>query len=306
MNKIFKDNWKVIKSSLGSFAENNPFQHSAAIAFYTIFSLPGMALIAVLIASSFYERDVVREELLNQVSLLMGTSSANQVEALMNKALVSNDSFVMKLIGAGTLLVSTTTVFVSLQDSFNSIWKIRPKPKRGIVKFLFNRLLSLALVASIGFLLLVSLTADTLLAIFKDVMSYFLEESSYYIIWLLNTGFSLVVITFIFAALFKVLPDAQIKWRHVWVGAMVTTVLFIIGKYLIGFYLGSSSLTDVYGAAGSLVALLAWVYYSVLIVLYGTQFTMTYNSIKGEKIKPNEEAVVLNINEVEEKGATLT
>lgn len=305
MKASLKNIWKLIKSSFSSFGENNPLQHSAAIAYYTIFSLPGMALIAVMVASSFYEREMVREELLNQASLLMGKFSANQIEELMSKALLSGESFVMKLVGIVTLLVSATTVFVSLQESFNNIWRVRPKPKRGVIKFLFNRLISLAMVASIGFLLLVSLTADTLIAIFKDVISDYLAETSYYIIWFLNTGLSVVIITFIFALLFKILPDAQIKWRHVWVGSIVTTILFILGKYLIGFYLSSSNVLDVYGAAGSLVALLAWVYYSVLIVLYGAQFTVSYNEFKGEIVLPNDEAVQIKVQEIEEEDTSL-
>ncbi|MEQ8573899.1 MAG: YihY/virulence factor BrkB family protein [Fulvivirga sp.] len=223
--------------SFTEFFSQNPFRHSAAIAYYTIFSLPGMAIIAVLVASSFYEREAVRSELLTQVSLLMGSNSAQQVEILMSKAFFSEESILMKIVGIVTLLISATTVFASLQDSINTIWNIRPKPKKEILKFLFNRLLSLAMVASIGFLLLVSLMADTLMAIFKDALSNLIADSSYYLIWIINTGVSLAAITIIFALIFKVLPDAQVKWKHVWTGAMATTMLFILGNILLNIYL---------------------------------------------------------------------
>ncbi|MEM9855730.1 MAG: YihY/virulence factor BrkB family protein [Bacteroidota bacterium] len=301
-----KNTFKLVVRSFQAFFESNPFRHSAAIAYYTIFSLPGIAIIAVIIAGSFYERETVRNELLNQVTLLMGSNSANQIEMLMNKALFSEESIVMKIVGIVTLLISTTTVFASLQQSVNDIWHIKPKPDKEVFKFIWNRFLSLAMVASIGFLLLVSLMADTLMAILKDVVLSSFTDSSYYLIWALNISISLVLVTFIFALIYKVLPDAQVKWKHVWTGAMVTTGLFIAGKFLIGYYLSSSSLGDAYGAAGSLVALLTWVYYSVLIVLYGAQFTFTYNQMKGRNILPNKEAVAVKVQELEEGHTSLT
>jgi membrane protein len=236
----------------------------------------------------------------------MGSNSAEQVEMLMSKAFFSEDSFVMKIVGIATLLISATTVFASLQDSINIFWNIRPKPKKEIIKFLLTRLLSLAMVASIGFLLLVSLMADTLMAIFKDALSYLIADSSYYLIWIINASVSLVIVTLVFALIFKVLPDAQVKWKHVWTGAIVTTVLFVIGKYLIGFYLSSSDLGDAYGAAGSLVALLSWVYYSVVILLFGAQFTFTYNQLKGRDILPNDGAVAIVIEEIDKGNESVT
>ncbi|TRX60495.1 YihY/virulence factor BrkB family protein [Fulvivirga sp. M361] len=306
MELSIKQVWQLIRKSFEAFFENNPFRHSAAIAYYTIFSMPGIAIIAVMVAGSFYEREAVRTELLNQVTLLMGSNSATQIETLMNKAFFSAESFVMKMVGVVTLLVSATTVFASLQQSVNTIWNIKPKPDKEILKFVTNRLLSLAMVASIGFLLLVSLMADTMIAILKEAMSGILAGSSYYLVWIINVGISLVLITLVFALIFKVLPDAEVRWKHVWTGAIVTTALFITGKYLIGYYLSTSNLGDAYGAAGSLVALLAWVYYSVLIVLYGAQFTFTYNQLKGRSIRPNDGAVAVKVQEIEKGHESVT
>lgn len=301
-----KFTWVVFRDTFKKFFDENPFRHSAAIAYYTIFSLPGIAIISVMIAGSFYEDETVRNELIKQVSLLMGDSSAQQVELIMSRAFQSSDSLVMEIVGAITLLISATTVFVSLQDSLNTIWNIKPKPKKEIVKFFINRLWSLAMIASIGFLILVSLTVDTLLAIVKQAMSGHLEGTSYVLVLIVNVVLSLVIITFVFALIYKVLPDAQIKWNDVWKGAMVTTGLFVVGKYLIGYYLGTSNLGDAYGAAGSLVAMLAWIYYSVLILIFGAQFTFVYNKHKGRVIRPDKGAVAVVIEEVERGHESVT
>ncbi len=300
MKTLSLKNWlKVFRDSFKKFFSENPFKHSASIAYFTVISLPGIAIISVLVAGSFYEYDAVREELIKQISLLMGQNSADQIEELMGKAYLSSESLVMKIVGGAILFISATTVFVSLQDSLNNIWKIRPKPNKEILKFIINRLLSLAMIVSIGFLVLVSLMIDTVIAILNQTISGYFNGFSYYIIVIANIAISLFIITFIFAAIYKILPDAQIKWKDVWMGAIVTTVFFVAGKYLIGYYLSKSNLGDAYGAAGSLVALLAWVYYSVLIFLFGANFTMVYTRYKGRRIRPSKGAVKIKIQEIE-------
>jgi membrane protein len=296
----FKSWWHVLRDTVKRFFNDNPFQYSATIAYYTILSLPGIAIISVMIASSFfYEDNEVRNELLKQTKLLMGETSAEQIEGVLNKASVSEESTIMTIIGAVALVISATTVFISLQDSLNYIWRIRPKPKTFILRFLINRLLSLAMVVSIGFLILVSLMADTLIALLRYTINDYLPAFSYYIILTINILFSLGIILIVFASIYKVLPDAQIKWKDVWVGALVTTVFFTGGKYLISYYLTTSSFTDAYGAAGSLVILLLWVYYSVLILFFGAQFTFVYTKHQGRMIRPDKDAVSIRIEEID-------
>ncbi|MBR9998349.1 MAG: YihY/virulence factor BrkB family protein [Cyclobacteriaceae bacterium] len=292
--------WQILKDTVTKFFNDNPFQYSATIAYYTILSLPGIAIISVMIASSFFfEDNEVRNELIKQTKLLMGESSAEQIESVLSRASISEESNIMKIIGAVTLVISATTVFVSLQDSLNYIWRIRPKPKKFFVRFLLNRLLSLAMVVSIGFLILVSLMADTLIALLRHTISDYLPGFSYYIFLTVNILFSLGIILLVFASIYKVLPDAQIKWKDVWIGAIVTTIFFTGGKYLISYYLSTSSFSDVYGAAGSLVLLLVWVYYSVLILFFGAEFTYVYTKHKGRIIKPDKNAVGIKIEEIE-------
>lgn len=300
--------WAILKTTVVNFFEDDSMSYASSIAFYTIFSLPAILIIALSIGAAFYERNVVQEELLSQVSRLLGPDSAKEIEAILSHATFDSTSTFAKIVGVITIIFSATTVFISLQASLNKIWGIKPKPKRGLVKFILNRLLSLAMVASVGFLLLVSLVIDALLVIFQGMLSKILEGITLYILNAVNIMISLVLITVIFGLLFKVLPDAKIKWRDVWVGAGVTTVLFTIGKFLIGFYLGNSTFNSAYGAAGSLVIILVWVYYSTVIFLFGAELTSVYTEMTGSQIQPYDTAVKVQMIELEknEKNETTT
>ncbi len=302
-----KDWWSILVDTSKKFIAENPFRYSAAIGYYTIFSLPGIAILSVMVAGAFYEQDTVHDQLITQIQLLMGPSSAEQVEQLMKQAEISSDdSLLIRIVGILAIMFSATTVFVSLQDSINAIWKIKPKPKKGLVKFVVNRLLSLAMIASIGFLILVSLMADTVLSVLQGFISSHFSDLGLIFAYVVNTLLSIVIVVFVFGLIYKVLPDADLKWKHVWVGAVVTAVFFIGGKFLIGFYLGQTNVGDTYGAAGSLVALLSWVYYSVLILLFGAQFTFVYNKKRGHRILPNDSAVAIKIEEIEADENSLT
>lgn len=298
--------WQILKETGIKFIDDKPFVYSSSIAYFAIFSLPAMALLTVMIAGSFYENETVKNEMLAQISQMAGSNSADEVERLMNKVTKHPENTLTKVISIGTLIFSATTVFAILQDSINAIWGIKPKPERGLVKFLVNRLLSLAMIASLGFLVVVSLVMDTLIALFRVFINQYFSWLAYYLLWSINTFISGAIIATVFALIYMVLPDAKIKWRYVWVGALITTILFFLGKYLIGLYLNTSNFTESYGAAGSLVALLAWVYYSVLILLFGAEFTYSYTKHVGAKIKPSEQAVAIKIEEIEQDRVSVT
>ncbi len=291
--------WQILKATGKKFLAGEPFIYSSSIAYFAIFSLPAMALITVMVAGSFYENETVKKGMLTQISQMAGSNSAQEVERLMNKVTQNSGNTLAKVISIATLIFSATTVFVTLQESINSIWGIKPKPERGLVKFLLNRLLSLAMIASLGFLVVISLVMDTVIALFKVFINQYFSEVAYYLLWLVNTFISGAIIASVFALIYMVLPDAKIKWRSVWVGALMTTILFFLGKYLIGLYLNTSNFSESYGAAGSLVALLAWVYYSVLILLFGAEFTYAYTKHMGEVIQPSEQAVAIKVEEIE-------
>jgi membrane protein len=290
---------KLLVSTGKEFIKDAPFNYAAVIAFYTIFSLPGVLIVAVVVAGSIYDQEAVTGGITEQITYMVGSESASEVKKILENARNTESSTVARIVGIATLLFSATTVFISLQDALNRIWSIRPKPKRGIVKFLIDRLLSFAMVVSIGFLLLVSLILDTVLALLGSSINE-LIGIDIFVAGILNILLSGAIIFLIFALLFKVLPDAVIKWSDVWSGALMTTVLFILGKYLIGFYLGNSSVGSAYGAAGSLVLLLVWIYYSSILFLFGAEFTFVYSRERGKKIQPTKEAVRIRVVEIEE------
>ncbi|TKB28354.1 YihY/virulence factor BrkB family protein [Desulfopila sp. IMCC35006] len=293
--------WLIFKDTGGKFLQDKPFVYSSSIAYFAIFSLPAIALITVMIAGSFYENATVKNSMLTQISRMAGTNSAQEVERLMNKITRNTENIQTKVISIATLIFSATSVFVILQESINSIWGIKPKTEGGLVRFLVNRLLSLAMIASMGFLVLVSLVTDTLIAMLKVFINQYFTGLAYYFLWLANTLISGALIATVFALIYMVLPDAKIKWSHAWIGAFITTILFIFGKYLIGFYLKTSNFTESYGAAGSLVALLAWVYYSVLILLFGAEFTYSYTRHVDGIIQPPGQAVAVKVEEIEQE-----
>lgn len=301
MKKFARSSWGILKQSVVAFINGDSFTHASSIAFYTIFSLPAILLISLSVGSTLFERSDVERELISQVGTLIGHSSAVEVESILLNAARNSDSWFMRVVGIATLVLSATTVFLSLQISINQIWKIKPKPKRGIIKFIVNRLLSLAMVISIGFVLMVSLVLDTLLVMFQEKLSDNLGGITLTIVSSLNVLVSLLFIALLFGMMFKMLPDAKIKWRDVWVGSFVTTGLFAGGKFLIGLYLGSSPLNTAYGAAGSLVIILVWVYYSALIFLFGAELTYVYTKEVGSGIEPYENAVRVEVIEIEKK-----
>jgi membrane protein len=306
--RIYRTGWDVFKQTVINFFQDDSFSYASSIAFYTIFSLPAILIIALSVGATVYERDIVQEELINQISRLIGPDSAAEMERILQNAALDSTGTIAKIVGIGTLIFSATTVFVSLQTSLNKIWGIKPKPQRGIVKYFLDRLLSLAMVISIGFLLLVSLVIDTALVVLQTTLAKIVAGWTLYIVTAANIIISLGLVTLIFAMLFKVLPDAKIKWRDVWVGAIVTTLLFTAGKYLIGFYLGNSSVNSAYGAAGSLVIILIWVYYSTVIFLFGAELTSVYAEKLGSDIRPYHHAVKFQLVEVEkdvENGQTV-
>jgi membrane protein len=301
MKKFFISSWAVLRDTMRDFLEDDSFSYASSIAFSTIFSLPAILIIALAIGSTFYERNIVQTELINQVSRLVGPETAKEIENILLQAAFDSTGWWAKTVGIVTLALSATTVFMSLQSSLNKIWGIKPKPARGWVKYIINRLVSLAMVISFGFVLLVSLLIDTILVVFQGMLTRFMEGITLHLVTALNIVISLAFITVIFGLLFKVLPDAKIRWRHVWVGALVTTLLFTIGKYLIGFYLGNSTFNSAYGAAGSLVIILLWVYYSTVIFLFGAELTSVYAKASGAAIQPYSNAVKVRLVEVEKK-----
>lgn len=286
--------WIKITLSAGRmWSDDNAFKHSAAVSFYTLFSLAPITIIAVTVAGLFFGKEAATTGLEKQVASLVGPASAEAVQAAAKASEMEGTSIWSTIVGVGLLLFGATTVFGQLQESLNKIWGVKTKPsKSGWMLLLIQRLVSLAMVLTVGFLLLVSLVLSTLLnSVFERLGDSLLGSEA--LLKIADIGTSLVVVTVLFALLFKVLPDVKIRWRDVWIAAGITSTLFTVGRYLIALYLGHSTVASIYGAAGSLVALLIWIYYSCAILFFGVEFTKAYRLAKHLKVQPKETAVAV-------------
>ncbi|HYG37795.1 MAG TPA: YihY/virulence factor BrkB family protein [Cytophagales bacterium] len=293
MKKFFTNAWSIIKDINEKIQNNDPFSYSASIAYSTIFSLPAVLIIIIRITSYFYSDEAVSGELYDQLSGFVGEKSSLTIQEAIKNASQSDVGVIATVIGIVTLLISATTVFLSIQNALNNIWGVKPKPQKGLLKLAINRLLSFAIVASMGFIMLVSFVIDAILVAFQKYIAEIFSDITAVLMQVINYSISLAVTTLIFAMIFKVLPDAKIKWRDVWTGAFATTVLFTAGRFLIGLYLGNSSIGSTYGAAGSIVIVLVWVYYSSFIMLLGAIFTQVFSHQRGRLILPTQQAVFL-------------
>ncbi|MHC2990777.1 ribonuclease BN [Pontibacter sp. HJ8] len=299
MKEKFKTNWEVTKQTFKKFIDDNPLDYAAIIGFYTIFSLPAVLIITIRIAGAAFGQEAVRGEVVSQIGGIVGRKSADQIQSIIENASQSEGSTIGTIVGVLVMAFSATTVFVALQDSLNAMWKVKAKPEKGWVKLVVGRVLSLALIVSFGFLLLVSLSLDVVLGLVYNFLQQEFSGIAVYLINIANILFSVLVTTVIFAAIFKVLPDAKIRWPNVWIGAVVTAVLFALGKYVLNIYFQHDPLADTYGAAGSLVLILVWVYYTSIIFLLGAEFTQVYSEIHDRGIEPTDTAVKVEKQEIE-------
>jgi membrane protein len=288
--------FRIMVQAGKTWQADNAFKHSAAVSFYTLFSLAPITIIAVTVAGMFLGRDAASEQLKKQMTQLVGPASAEMMLTAAEASQKEDESTWATALGVGLMVFGATTVFAQLQDSLNQIWGVRAKPsKSGWVLLLLHRLVSFAMVLTVAFLLLVSLILTTMLT--SVLGQVHLDAPG--LLKATDVAASLVVVTCLFAMLFKVMPDVHLRWRDVWLGAAVTAVLFTIGRYLIALYLGKSTVASVYGTAGSLVALLIWVYYSCAILFFGAEFTRAYRHAHKLNVQPKETAVVVRQEIVE-------
>ena len=306
MKKLsLKGIWNIIKGAGSCFVDNRVLKLSAALAYYTVFSLGPMMMVIIFFADFFYGRQAIEGSIYGQLSGLVGKEAAAQVQETIKNSALTNKSNVTAVIGFITLVIGATSVFAEIQDSINMIWGLKAKPKKGWLRMLINRLLSFSILVSLGFLLLVSLVINGLLEGLMGRLQQMFPNITVVMIYIINLVITFIVTTVLFGIIFKVLPDARIKWKDVLVGSMATAVLFMLGKFGITFYIGSSNIGSAYGAAGSLVVLLVWVYYSAVILYFGAEFTKIYAAHYGSPILPNNYAVWIKQVEVEEEKGSL-
>lgn len=284
LKTIYSFALEVFEESL----KDNILSLGASIAYFTMFSFGPVIVITIALASIFFGEDAIRGNIFNELNSLLGAKAATQVQALVENAYRSGASYSATLISLGTFFFGATGVFVELKGSLNIIWGVKASPRNGIIQFVIDRFLSFAMVISIGFILLVALVINTLISAFSENILYFIPELSELLLYSSGILSSLIIPSLLFAILFKGLPDATVRWRDVWIGALFTGFLFTIGKNVIGFYIGNSEITNTFGAAGSLAALLVWAYYTAQILLLGAEFTYVYAKRYEPKIEASE------------------
>jgi membrane protein len=282
---------QLFESTYRSWIEREPFNSSVIIAYYSIFSLPGLLVIIINMAGYFYGIEAVTHSISQQIGGLVGASAAKDIESIVASASQAKGNVLATALSIATLLFGATGVFYQLQQILNKMWEVKPKPKQKILKLIRDRLFSFGLILVVAFLLLISLVISALLSALTSWFSRSLSDSLEIVFYAIDIIISIGVITLLFAAIFKFLPDARIRWKDVWFGAFVTAFLFIIAKFALGLYFGQSNPGTPYGAAGTIVLIMLWVSYSGMILLFGAELTQVYANRFGKKVEPVEGAV---------------
>ena len=289
--RSIKPLFKIAASASKRWWSKDPFMQSAVIAYYAIFSIPGLLVMVIFIGSLFFKSDVITDNLTTQISSIMGVETARQIQDMIISINKTDKSVLATIVGIITVLVGATGVFVELQKALNVIWEVKAKPRKAIFAMIRTRLFSFGMILSIGFLLLISLTITTIIAIMSHWVISHWPNIVLIIFYVINFIISFGVVMFLFALLYKILPDAKIQWKHIWLGSILTAFLFILGKTAIGFYLSKTNPGSLYGAAGSIVLILLWVSYSSMIFFYGAEFTRAYADHYTGKVPATDIAV---------------
>ncbi|NCI45900.1 YihY/virulence factor BrkB family protein [Sediminibacterium sp. WSJ-3] len=291
--QVLKHLPQVLKKSVSEFISDEGMKLAASLSYYTIFSIAPFLLIVISIAGAAFGQEAVEGRVYGQIQQLIGQEAAVQIQNIIANVRLRDSGVWGIVIGAAILLIGASSVFTEIQGSVNYIWSIRTKPRKGWLKLLLDRLLSFSLVVGIGFILLVSLIVNSLMDALYERLERLFRDSSVHLLYLGNLASVFLVITALFTVIFKVLPDAKIGWKDSIAGATFTTVLFIIGKFLIGLYIGNSRLGAIYGTVASVFVILVWVYYTSIILYFGAEFTKVYSRDIGNGIKPGDQAVYI-------------
>lgn len=298
---------QLIKATINRWLKNEPFQQSAVIAYYALFSLPSLMVIIISVAGYFFGKSTVQDQLMDQIADVVGREAAVSVERLMTNVDVEDGSTVALAISIGVLVFGATGAFFQLKKAMNKIWRVREK-KSNVVMVVLDRLISLSLILVIGIMLIASLILTTLIQVLGHYISDYAPMLTSAVLSVFNFLFSYIFIGFLFAAIFKILPDVKIRWRTTFIGASVTTVLFLLAVYGLGFYFGQSDPTSVFGGASSVILIMLWIYYSCLIMFLGAEFTVQYALKNKEKLKPgrfSEPAYIQDLADLKERAIYL-
>lgn len=303
--KIFQNSLQVLKDTFTGFMADKGLKLSASLSYYTLFSLAPMLLLIISLASTFYGRDAIEGRVFFEIRDLIGNDAAAQIQQVIKNLELSGKTTLSLVIGIFTLILGATTVFGEIQDSINMIWKVKAKPKKGWLKLIKDRLRSGSIIIGLGFLLIVSLIANGIIVGLSSILEEYFPSFTILLLNIANIAISFLVITVLFGVIFKVLPDAKIKWRDVRAGAFFTACLFLLGRYVIGLYITTTGAGSPYGAAGSIIVILLWVYYTAAILYFGAEFTRAYAIFKGRHIQPADYAVYVEQRELEKERTAI-
>ncbi|KQS47711.1 MULTISPECIES: YihY/virulence factor BrkB family protein [Flavobacterium] len=288
---LFSKTWYLLKNTISEFNDDNAIKLSASLSYYTIFAIPPLMIIIITLCGFFFGKDAVTGELYGQINRLVGNDAAIQIQNAIKNVELSDSNAFAAIFGGVMLLIGASGVFAEIQSSINFIWGLKAKPNKGFKKFIQNRLMSFSMIVSVGFLLLVSLLVNSVMDLLSAKLRSYFQEGTIYIFYVLNLLLVFAIITLLFTIIFRTLPDGKIRWKDAFIGSSFTAVLFMVGKFAIGLYLGNSTVASVYGAAGSIIIILVWVYYSAIILYFGAEFTKVYAKAYGGSISPNEYSV---------------
>ena len=291
--------WAVIKKTVKNFGNHRIPTLSASLAYYTVFSLAPLLVMLIALGSIFFGNEIVEGKVNATLAGFLGAGTADQLQDLIKNASLEGKNTWAAIIGGVTLLIGASTVFGQIQESINYIWGIRAKAKKGWLRMIKSRLLSFSIIATLGFLLLVSLAVSAVLDAFGNRLKLYFPDATVVLFYVINAVITLVIVTLIFAVIFRLLPDSKTPWRDIWGGAVITGILFMIGKFAISAYISKAHVGETYGAAGALVILLVWVYYSAMILYFGAAITRYWVEDIGDGIKPDEDAATTKLVELE-------
>lgn len=290
MVKRIKFFWEALKETYTKWNDSTASNDSASLAYYAIFSIPGLLIIIIWIAGYVLGEEAIRGQITSQISGLMGQDAAKSVQDMIAGALIDKENIFMKAVGVGSLVFGSTTLFFQLQRSLNSLWDVQPAPKKAFVKFLLDRANSLGMILIIGFLLMITMVLSSLISLLNNWITNYFGLETYMVVELVNYLIGFTVTMLLFALMFKVLPDVEISWRPVWRGAFLTTILFTLGKFLLSLYFGTAKPTSAFGAAGTVILIMMWINYSCMLIFFGAEFTKIYAYKRGFKIIPSKHA----------------
>lgn len=282
--------WEILKETFTEWNDSNATRDSASIAYYAIFSIPGLLIIIIWIAGNFFGQEAIQGQISAQINSVLGTEASKSIESMIASALIDKDNIIMKTVGVFALIFGGTTVFFQLQKSLNTLWDIEAAPKKAIIKFLLDRANSLGMILVIGFLLMITMVLSSAISLLNNYITYRLGLETYILMELVNFVIGFILVVMVFAFMFKVLPDVEISWKSVWLGAILTAVLFTLGKFLLSLYFAELKPTSVFGTAGTIVLIMMWINYSCMLVFFGAEFTKVYSERKGFKIIPSKHA----------------